>query len=497
MAIDWKKILAVVGGLVILAGVAYLVLWLKPGVKPPGAGAGIQNGTSTATTDISGWKTYRNEKYGFEFKYSSDWPSEDYSSSSSLDIYFHPPINQGSDSESFYGFRILVTKFRFNNLTDWFIAKNHDNPYAYLSTSSFSFGGYAAYKYDAHPEVDSGPCGARFVIVRGEYIYNLSYCLVDSDDKVFTEIGKMFKFIEPATSTVDTSGWKTYRNEAEGFTFDYPSNWFVQYEKGGWIVVVSVKKFETGDEPWFNASCKKDANSESLSLSELFNERWGSVMKMYSPEKETIKVGGYDAIRFVDTEAIPLNANVFLVKDKAVCSFMLDDGSDVSEKILSTFKFIEPATEKVVVDYTKPRGARIGYIKKVYENSGGIYIDFDEVKFFYGEAAIKFLKENGGCTPDEGGGCFLPNNYTISNKDEVVQSLLVKEGAKVTVLGNGWDLVEPNGVSITAQEFKSNFGQSINEVKPGAKFYVPSYPPYWINQDESGRVTSIVEQYIP
>ncbi|MEK9173058.1 MAG: hypothetical protein AAB594_00605 [Patescibacteria group bacterium] len=58
MKIDWKKILAVVGGLVILAGVAYLVSFLKPGV---------------GSTDTQDWKTYRSEEYGFEIKHPQNY----------------------------------------------------------------------------------------------------------------------------------------------------------------------------------------------------------------------------------------------------------------------------------------------------------------------------------------------------------------------------------------------------------------------------------------
>ena len=85
--IDWKKILAVVGGLVILVGIAYLVLWLKP--KPSGFEVGSQNGNLTISNktqtidfvndfigDLSDWKSYRNSKYNFEVKYPNDWVSD-------------------------------------------------------------------------------------------------------------------------------------------------------------------------------------------------------------------------------------------------------------------------------------------------------------------------------------------------------------------------------------------------------------------------------------
>lgn len=72
--IGWQKILAVGLGLVILAGISYLVLWSKKDVGPVGIEPVVQNGTSTgAEIDVSEWKIYRNEKYGFEIKYPREW----------------------------------------------------------------------------------------------------------------------------------------------------------------------------------------------------------------------------------------------------------------------------------------------------------------------------------------------------------------------------------------------------------------------------------------
>ena len=72
--------MAVVGGVVILVGLTYLVLWLKPGENPNDVSPVVKNETSTVAVDISEWKTYRNTEYGFEVKHPESWNLEVFNS---------------------------------------------------------------------------------------------------------------------------------------------------------------------------------------------------------------------------------------------------------------------------------------------------------------------------------------------------------------------------------------------------------------------------------
>jgi len=73
---------------------------VKPTPAPP---------TVTPAIDISNWKTYRNEEYGYEFKYPSDYHVED---------------TKGTDYAKYKSVRIISPKKYFNE--DWQVYVSYD-----------------------------------------------------------------------------------------------------------------------------------------------------------------------------------------------------------------------------------------------------------------------------------------------------------------------------------------------------------------------------------
>lgn len=239
--IGWQKILAVVAGLVVLVGIAYLVLWLKPETEPSGIKPTVQNGTSTVGGDVSGWKTYRNEKYGYEFRYPSEL--EIVEGENSVILKWAP--TQGM--APFLGVFIETNPLHLaiNDYYDGDPGRNlalKDTPFQPITVSGAqAFRGSPLASFAGEVTIVI-PFSGNFLRITDE---GGSF----KENGVFDQILSTFKFIEPE---VDTSGWKSYRSAEYGFEFEYPQEWKVsgrlsdppvleldnfngQYEHGGII----------------------------------------------------------------------------------------------------------------------------------------------------------------------------------------------------------------------------------------------------------------------
>ena len=173
--------------------------------------------------DTSEWKTYRNDKYGFEFKYPPDFV-----------------IGDSSDNTSNFDVQILVTRYdkRDEPITDdrVFVIKNYSWDSGGLQISDITNSIIGKQKPLDYIEQKNGTYTiARFYIIStderfkyviisdGKYYTALQFNPIAGNDENFIkQFISSFKFTD---SQIDTSDWKTYRNEKYGFEIKYPKNY--------------------------------------------------------------------------------------------------------------------------------------------------------------------------------------------------------------------------------------------------------------------------------
>lgn len=215
MEINWKKILAAVVGLVILAGISYLVLWLRPKTMPNDVPPGVQNGSSTVANDISSWKTYRNDEYGFGLSYpvNAELSVDTYEvvGGSNIMLGGKVPAVTGNITSN----RSLVAFFYFYpapfNTTKEQVNFEIIARRTYKEVSVDSFSGFEFQLSGARDgEIQTFvflPNGVLEFVCNGEW---KDLCSSDSSKQILKTLN---------------STWKRYKNEEYGFEFMYPPEW--------------------------------------------------------------------------------------------------------------------------------------------------------------------------------------------------------------------------------------------------------------------------------
>ncbi len=285
-----------------------------------------QNEMAGQDIDTSNWKTYRNEKYGFEVRYPADWRLDIMDKHDNAGKVTLQSVFWLSDQALH---RVLITPLGFGA----FDAEKKD----IVETKSLSVNDVAGRWREF------GDAGGIYAVDVDQFFqkqypsFEIVFIPVNARpyiDQVkisqFKTILGTFKFIEPQAN-IDTSVWKTYRNEKYGFEFKYPSSWRIEEIYPQNIETLRFVSEDSQEIP------KLEIQIDYISL--LSDISRFSQDPMFRP----IMLGGRTA--YQEKERVDKSPSSVAVKldNETVLLFVSwdEDLNEIYDKILATFKFIK------------------------------------------------------------------------------------------------------------------------------------------------------------
>jgi hypothetical protein len=111
---------------------------------------------------------------------------------------------------------------------------------------------------------------------------------------------------------VDTSAWKTYRNEKHGFEVRYPETWRVNAGSGTGSDIITIAKPLRNGEP--NASLtlavQKNQNPKKFSIEQWYADQI-KVMNAHPESGENVVIGGQPAVFMENTNSFGKQRDTF------------------------------------------------------------------------------------------------------------------------------------------------------------------------------------------
>ena len=227
-------------------------------------------------SDTSDWKTYRNEEYGFEFKYPLHWLVEGELSSKRCCLNLFDNSNPYDDTEHLKP-RKMKAQFSYkidksvsnkeeyvNKLTTESKTREYGRIYSFNEIEIHS--GFKVIRYKG------GYADSGFVIPINQSFSEVFDIAVWNYNPSLLQILSTFRFIDP----VDTSIWKIYIDSKYGISFKYPPNFtaserissIIEYENPKILSLISID--DEGPPGKFIISTWK--NEGNLTISEFVDE---------------------------------------------------------------------------------------------------------------------------------------------------------------------------------------------------------------------------------